>query len=198
MSARPQFAPTLKLGKLWAGASQKGTPRLVGKLGSARIVILPNRDRASEADHTHDLLLSQADASAAPAQTYGASVDVCRLETATSARGHQYLRGWLAGSRVVVVRDTASPDDAPAYFLRLTEVAAKPRPQDAARQAPTLPGIDRPSLALDAASAPPAQPALPIGRSPSPAQAAMRARQADRPRQDGPPVPRLVDDAVPF
>ena len=93
--------------RLWSGVSAKGVARLSGRLGNARLTVLPARAEEWEGEGsppTHTLLLTQSDASAAPPQDYGPSVDLAFLEQRTSARGKDYLAGWLGGARVIVTQ----------------------------------------------------------------------------------------------
>jgi hypothetical protein len=171
MSERPPFGPSIVLAKLWAGVSPKGTRGLAGRLAAARITVVHARDCETDTDHTHVLMLSQADPAAAPTQEYGPSIDLCGLEEKTSGRGTTYLAGYIAGARVVIVRNPNRQSDAdPAFILRLTETKTA-APQ---RQAAQL------TAANDGAGESPALPA-PVHAS-RPHQARMRLPQASRPR----------------
>lgn len=45
-----QYGPSIQLMKLWEKVSAKGTRYFVGRLAGAKITILPNRDKGSDAD----------------------------------------------------------------------------------------------------------------------------------------------------
>jgi hypothetical protein len=50
-------APLLPLTRLWAKTSGKGTPYMVGRLGAAKLVLLPVREEQSDG-HTHELFVT--------------------------------------------------------------------------------------------------------------------------------------------
>ena len=193
MSERPPFGPSIVLTKLWAGVSPKGTPRLAGRLAAARITVVPARDCETDTDPAHVLMLSQADPAAAPTQEYGCSIDLCGLEEKTSSRGTFYLAGYLAGARVVVVRNPNRQSDAdPAFILRLTETKTAPVQRQAPRLAEANDGAEAPALPTPA-HAPRQQQAR--MRLP---QAAPQRTYARYPNRDRAAAPELVDDKVPF
>jgi hypothetical protein len=57
-------SPLVPLCRIWQRTSQRGTTYFVGRLGSARIVLMERRDNDNDAsDHTHTLFVSEATAS---------------------------------------------------------------------------------------------------------------------------------------
>lgn len=50
-------SPLLPLARLWAKTSAKGTPYMVGRLGLAKLVLLPVREEHSDG-HTHELFVT--------------------------------------------------------------------------------------------------------------------------------------------
>jgi hypothetical protein len=60
MSERPNNAPPLVMARLWEKTSQKGNTYLTGRLGGVRVLIMPNRDRQTDEDPTHLLMVADA------------------------------------------------------------------------------------------------------------------------------------------
>lgn len=56
MANRQTNHPPLLLTRLWERTSAKGTTYLAGRLGAARVLVMPNRDRQGDDDPTHLLM----------------------------------------------------------------------------------------------------------------------------------------------
>jgi len=50
----------LRAARLWAKTSKAGTPYMIGRLGGVRVMVMPNRDRQTDRDPTHVLLVGPA------------------------------------------------------------------------------------------------------------------------------------------
>jgi hypothetical protein len=111
-------------------------------------------------------------------------VDLAFLEQRTSARGKDYLAGWLGGARVIVTQ-VGTPEGEPArYVLRLTGKAPEARKPAAPRSA-----LDGPSPCAGERQ----QPALPLREAHA---ARPSARHDERPRPQRVRMPAL--DEIPF
>jgi hypothetical protein len=61
-------ATLLRAAKLWAKTSQKnGRQYLVGRLGGLRVLIFENADKRGDDDHTHVLMVGEAEDRSRPA-----------------------------------------------------------------------------------------------------------------------------------
>lgn len=56
---RKQGRPPMVLTRLWLKQSAKGGNYLSGRLGAARVLVMPNRDKQGDDDATHLLLLAE-------------------------------------------------------------------------------------------------------------------------------------------
>lgn len=60
MTDQRQNRPPLVLTRLWERTSARGNAYLSGRLGSARVLVMPNRDRQGDDDASHVLMLAEA------------------------------------------------------------------------------------------------------------------------------------------
>ena len=106
-------------------------------------------------------------------QSYGPSIELCRLWSKTSKSGKQYLVGRLGGAKIVILPRDPETEGGPDHVVLLQEPSQRqqPRSEEPAQAHPEPPADDR------------------MRR---PAYAAPRRPRRDEPRG------QLVDDAVPF
>ena len=52
--------PPLVLTRLWAKTSAKGNTYMVGRLGGVKVLVMENRDKQTEDDPTHVLMVADA------------------------------------------------------------------------------------------------------------------------------------------
>ena len=52
--------PPLVMARLWEKTSAKGNAYMVGRLGGVKVLIMPNRDRQSDDDPSHLLMVAEA------------------------------------------------------------------------------------------------------------------------------------------
>ena len=176
MSERAPYGPTVQLARLWSGVSAKGVARLSGRLGNARLTVLPAREEDWEGEAarrpTRCCSRNRTHPRHRPRTT--ARVDLAFLEQRTSARGKDYLAvvGRCQG-HCDAARDARGRAD--PLVLRLTGKAREPpgRPRRARRS------IGRPLAQANGSRQ----------RCPSGAQAsghAARARRTMSAREPGP------------
>lgn len=60
MTDTRQNRPPLVLTRLWERTSARGNAYLSGRLGAARVLVMPNRDRQGDDDASHVLMLAEA------------------------------------------------------------------------------------------------------------------------------------------
>lgn len=65
MNEREGGSKLIQATGLWAKTSAAGKDYLTGRLGGLRVLIMPNRDKATDADPTHVLLIGEAPAKTA-------------------------------------------------------------------------------------------------------------------------------------
>lgn len=51
--------PPMMLTRLWERTSAKGNTYLTGRLGAARLLVMPNRERQGDDDATHLLMVAE-------------------------------------------------------------------------------------------------------------------------------------------
>lgn len=57
---KPNYAPPITVCKLWVKVSARGTRYLTGRMGGAKVLIMPNPDKQGPEDASHVLRLAQA------------------------------------------------------------------------------------------------------------------------------------------
>ena len=60
MTERGDGGKLIKAAGLWAKTSAAGREYLTGRLGGLRVLIMPNRDKTTDADPTHVMLIGEA------------------------------------------------------------------------------------------------------------------------------------------
>ncbi len=57
MSGPSDQGSLIRAARLWAKTSAKGQPYMVGRMGGLRVLVMPNRDKQTDKDPTHWLLV---------------------------------------------------------------------------------------------------------------------------------------------
>lgn len=57
---KSNYAPPITVCKLWVKVSAKGTRYLTGRMGGAKVLVMPNPDKQSPEDASHVLRFAQA------------------------------------------------------------------------------------------------------------------------------------------
>lgn len=115
MNSNSNSGPLIKAAGLWAKTSVKGGQYLTGRMGGLKILIMENRDRKSDDDPSHHLLVAEApdrrQGMASQPQERSGSVGI----PPTSQRHPQPQRSAFQGQRVADHQAPLDLDDAPEW-----------------------------------------------------------------------------------